>query len=124
MDNLGDRIKKVRKALGLTMEEFGEKLGITKASVSRIENGKNGAAEQTIRLICSTFGVNYDWLTKGSGEMFSDDTDFVIDELAAKHHWDEATVDILKKMFKLPPDKFQLVLGVIDSMKSENEEGK
>lgn len=121
MEQLGERIKSVRKAMGLTMEEFGKKLGMTKASVSRIENGINGPSEQTVRLICSTFGVDYTWLTQGTGEMFVDDMDFVIDELAAKNHWDDETKEILKKLYKLPPDKQELVLKLIESMKDEGK---
>ena len=46
----GERIREVRKALGLTLEKFGEKIGMKKNSVSQIENGKNSVTEQVINL--------------------------------------------------------------------------
>ena len=56
-----ERVKEIRKALGLTLEKFGEKVGVTKQTVSRIENGINNLTEQmTILLIISFFhSVNY-----------------------------------------------------------------
>lgn len=119
MTSLNERIKSLRKDLGLTMEEFGEKIGMTKASISRIEAGVNGASEQTIRLICSTFGVDYFWLTKGTGEMYVDSMDYIIDELAAERHWDSETVDIMKKMYSLPPEQFKLVCDLIKNLSNK-----
>lgn len=116
MKGFSERMKKLRKALGLTMEEFGGKIGMTKASVSRLEAGINGASEQTIRLICSTWGVDYFWLTEGTGEMFVDSMDYIIDELAAEKHWKPETVEVMKKLYTLPPDKFELVCNLIENL--------
>ena len=66
-DNLNDRIKLIRKKLGLNQEEFGKRLSITKASISRIEAGINNPSDQTVKLICSEFNVNEDWLRTGAG---------------------------------------------------------
>lgn len=66
----GERVKKVRKSLNLTLEKFGEKVGVTKQTVSRIENGVNNLTEQMIKSICREFNVDYIWLTTGEGKMF------------------------------------------------------
>lgn len=65
-----DRIKKVRTQNTLTMEQFGNRIGITKSSVSLLESGKNSPSEQTIKLICKEFGVSYIWLTEGIEPMY------------------------------------------------------
>lgn len=65
-----DRIKAVRKALNMTQEDFGAKLGVVKSGISRIESGYYEATEQTVKSICREFGVSYLWLTTGAGEMF------------------------------------------------------
>ena len=119
MNDLGDRVRALRKALNLTLEDFGNKLGMTKSSVSGIENGKNGASEQTLRLMCATFGADYFWLTEGTGDMFVDSMDFIIDELAAEKHWSPQTVRIMKKLYNLPPDQFDLVCKLIDNLKDQ-----
>ena len=67
---MNTRVKSVRKSVGLTLEKFGERIGITASSVSAIEVGKNNPSEQTIRAICREFGVNEIWLRTGAGEMF------------------------------------------------------
>lgn len=66
------RIKEVRKTLKLTQVEFAETLGITNASISKIEAGINTPSEQTIKSICREFNVSYLWLTTGAGEMFEE----------------------------------------------------
>lgn len=64
-----DRIRQVRKDNNLSMEKFGERIRITKSSVSLLESGKNSPSEQTFKLICDEFNINEDWLRTGKGEM-------------------------------------------------------
>lgn len=65
-----ERVKELRKALGLTMEKFGNRLGVTKVAISNIERGNRKLTEQMLRSICREFDVNEDWLRTGEGEMF------------------------------------------------------
>lgn len=77
----GERVKEIRKTLGLTLEKFGEKVGVTKQTVSRIENGVNNLTEQMTKAICREFGVDYMFLTTGDGEMFVDSDDDFIEKI-------------------------------------------
>ena len=98
----GERIKDVRNSLGLTLEKFGEKLGVTKTAISRIEKGERSLTEQMTKSICREFGVDYIWLTTGEGEMFVDtDDDFIerIDRIMAGE--DEARKNLFKFMLEL-----------------------
>ena len=63
----GERVRQVRKELGLTLEKFGERIGMKKNSISQIENGKNSVTDQVIKSICREFNVDYTWLTTGKG---------------------------------------------------------
>ena len=67
---MNERIKKLRKTLGLTLEKFGERLGVKRNSVSQWENGINNVSDQVRKSICREFGVNEEWLLSGSGPMF------------------------------------------------------
>ncbi len=69
---INERVKLVRKDLNLTMEKFGEQIGLKKAAVSVIENGKCSVTEANIRSICREFNVDYTWLTTGTGKMYVD----------------------------------------------------
>ena len=74
---MNERIKTLRKALGLTLDKFGERVGLKKSSLSQIENGVNGVTDQLFKSICREFNVNENWLRTGEGEMFnSTDTEY------------------------------------------------
>ena len=47
----GKQIRYLRKYIGLTGEQFGKKLGLTKEHISRLETEKHSVGEQTDRLI-------------------------------------------------------------------------
>ena len=64
------RIKEVRKSLGLTLEKFGEKIGMKKSSLSQVEGGTNSVSNQLRSAVCREFNVNESWLRTGEGEMF------------------------------------------------------
>ena len=69
---INERIKEVRKYLGLTLEKFGQPLGLKKSGLSLIENGINNVSEQLIKSICREYSVDEDWLRTGNGDkMFS-----------------------------------------------------
>lgn len=66
----GERIKELRKGLGLTLEKFGDKLGVGKSAVSKIERDENNLTASNIKAICREFGVRDEWLRTGEGEPF------------------------------------------------------
>jgi len=97
-----ERVKEIRKTLGLTLEKFGECIGVTRGSMSNIENGNRNLTEQMTKSICREFSVDYMWLTTGEGEMFIDtDDDFIerIDRIMAGE--DEARKNLFKFMLEL-----------------------
>lgn len=65
-----DRIKKIRKELDLTQQEFADRIGIARGNVGAYEVGKNFPSDAVISLICREFNVNENWLRDGTGEMF------------------------------------------------------
>ena len=68
---MNERIKELRRTLGLTLERFGAAIGVKKASVSRWENG-DPVTERMIKSICREFDVREEWLRTGEGEMFKE----------------------------------------------------
>lgn len=65
-----DRIRTLRKSLGLTQQEFAEKIGLKRNTIATYEIGRNEPIEAVINSICKTFDVNEHWLRTGDGEMF------------------------------------------------------
>ncbi len=70
MQTQGDRVNEVRKFLNLTLEKFGERLGVTKTAISRLEKGERALTKQMILAICREYDINEVWLRTGKGEMF------------------------------------------------------
>ena len=66
----GQRVRELRKNLGLTLEKFGKSLGVGKTAISKIENQENNLTDQMVLSICREYNVNEEWLRTGEGEMF------------------------------------------------------
>ena len=64
---MNERVRKIRKALGLTLEQFGERLGVGKTAISKIESGDRGVTDQMCKSICREFNVDEEWLRTGTG---------------------------------------------------------
>ena len=67
---MNERLKRARKALGLSQSKFAEKLGMTAQALSLIEIGKTPITDKHIKPICAIFNVNEEWLETGNGAMF------------------------------------------------------
>lgn len=109
----GERVKEIRKALDLTLDKFGEKVGVKKQTVSRIENGINNVTEQMILSICREFNVNYDYLVNGEGEMFDDLPQTVLDELCVQYDCDSFDRVLIEEYLKLSADDKQVLKDFI-----------
>ena len=113
----GERVKKVRKFLGLTLDKFGEKLGVTKQTISRIENNINNVTEQMAKSICREFNVDYFWLTEGIGdEMFIEKTTDPIKLIAKEYELTDLEaqlVEIMIKFIKLTPSEREEMIKAI-----------
>lgn len=119
MSEINDRIKEVRKIKGLTMEQFGARIGLGKSAVNKIEKGINGTTDQTIQSICREFGVSETWLRTGEGQMLDDAADSVLDRLAAEYHLDDRKRAILTAFLKLSPADQDAILRYVDGVAAE-----
>ena len=121
----GERIKDVRNSLGLTLEKFGEKLGVTKTAISRLEKGERSLTEQMTKSICREFSVDYMWLTTGEGEMFVEtDDDFFerIDRIMAGEN--ETRKNMIKMLLYASDDDIEAFDRLVDyyiSLRTENK---
>lgn len=107
-----DRIKQVRESEGLTMDSFGNRIGITRSSVSLLESGKSNPSNQTIKFICREFKINEEWLLTGEGAMHSGSA--LIDQLfewvgTTLSEEDSFRVDFLTMLMQLDPEDWVLI---------------
>lgn len=64
---MNERIKALRKRLGLTQQAFADRLKIARGNIGAYEVGKNAPSDAVISLICKEFNVNEIWLRTGEG---------------------------------------------------------
>ena len=67
-----DRIRVLRKELGLNQTDFGERIGVKQAAIAGYESGIRTPLDAVVTSICREFCVNEDWLRNGTGEMFKE----------------------------------------------------
>lgn len=118
----GERVKELRKTLSLTLEKFGQRIGVGKSTISDIENGRRSLSEHMTKSICREFSVDYMWLTTGEGEMFVEsDDDFYerIDRIMAGE--DEARKNLFKSLLYASDDDIAAFQRMIDMFASKKD---
>ena len=70
MDSIGDRIKQIRIAAGLSQVSMAQKIGVGQSTLAQMETGRRSVAERYIILLASAFNVNADWIKTGKGTMY------------------------------------------------------
>lgn len=111
-----DRIREVRDHFGLSMEKFGSRIGIGKASISLLESGKNNPSVQTIALICREFGVNEQWLRTGEGEMFEQTRASVLDRLSTEYDLSREQRSVIEAFLDLDPQERDVILKYVHNV--------
>ena len=117
---IGDRVKELRKALGMTQEKFADRIGLKRNSVAQIELGRE-TSDQTIFAICREFRVNEDWLRTGAGDMFVPSPASIVDELAEEYHLCPEAQAMVEKFITLDPAAqlavFDYMCAVVDEIR-------
>jgi len=113
---LKDRIYAVRKELKLTQKEFGERIGAAGNTVTNYEAGRREPMESTLKAICREFGVSYDWLKYGSGEMFDAVPESLVDELSQEFNLDDLDRRIILGYLRLTEAERMTVKKYIQSV--------
>lgn len=123
---MNNRIKELRKTLGLTQENFAQKIGITKSSVSLLESGQNKASAQTVYIISKEFNVNEEWLRTGKGDMFNatgdDELAYLVDQLCNSE--DEFKKEFVKTLCKLSDKQWNAFKEFIDEVYFNSKKDK
>lgn len=111
----GERVNAVRRTKEMTMEQFGERIGIQKSAISKIEKDKVNLSDQTVKSICREFGVNEVWLRTGEGgdkNMFtkvSDDDRFSLNLGKLSKSENEMARNMLNAIAEADPEKLKII---------------
>lgn len=114
--DIGERVKKVRNESGLTLEAFGERLGVTAAAISRIENGKRALTDQAAKVIAQEFGISEEWLKTGTGPMRTITADGIAAEVAEMLHLSDWGTKALERFLRLDSDDQRQLLRILEEL--------
>jgi transcriptional regulator with XRE-family HTH domain len=65
---LNERLKNLRLAKGMTLQQVGDSFGISAASVASWEKGKNQPESRKLSKIAQVLGTSVEFLLNGSGD--------------------------------------------------------
>ncbi|AFS79217.1 putative transcriptional regulator [Gottschalkia acidurici 9a] len=99
-----ERLLMLRKDLKLNQHDFGSRIEMSKASISALEKGLRDITDRTVKLICTEFSINEDWLRYGKGEMFIQADTFSLDDYAKQNNLSDLELDIVKAYINLNSD--------------------
>ena len=121
-----ERIKQVRKSKNLTLEAFGERVGVTKAAISKLENGTRNVTEQVRRAVCREFGVREEWLQNGEGEMYQNPLSQQLETIYQKYELEPEDRIVIEAFLQLRPEIRKGILDgillVSDMLRAQSEE--
>lgn len=115
---INERLKLLRKELGLTQIEFGEKIGLKKSAASQVEKDGYSINPRLLQLICSTFNISEKWLTEGKGDMYTSDEEAILEKLAGMYNLSESQLTFAKQWLQLPATAKDAVVDYIVSVAS------
>lgn len=104
-----DRIREIRTSLELTMAEFGNRIGVSKQTISNIENGNRQPTEHIIKSIVREFHVRPEWLRDGEGEMF-DKQSGLLEKLRHEYNLTDLETAIIAEFIQMNPRERELML--------------
>ncbi len=108
-----ERIKKIRKELDMTQQQFADIIGVKRNSYANYETGRNTPIDAVIKSICREFNVNAEWLRTGNGEMFMASPSAALDMLKAEYGLSDGDYVLIEKFVNLKTEKRAAALDFI-----------
>lgn len=109
-----ERLKELRKYLGLTQEEFAKMIGIKRNTLANYEIGRNEPIDAVFFSICTVFGVNEKWLRSGQGDMLAQSETFSLDEYAKLQNASESDFKLIRNYLSLTPEQRLLIQSLFN----------
>lgn len=110
---MNERIKQIRRELGLTQTEFAERIGLKQNSIALIESGKRNISDQAVLSICREYGVNEEWLRTGTGEKMTPDASGELEALVKKYDLSNADQVLIEKYVNLKAGSRETIINFI-----------
>lgn len=98
-----ERIKLIRRELGMNQADFAVPLGLKQSTIGNYESGSRSVSDATILAICREYGVREEWLRSGTGDMFQSGQvpASALSEVAQEYNLDAVDVALITEYMKL-----------------------
>ena len=110
---MNERIKQIRRELGLTQQEFADRIGLKQNSIALIESGKRNISDQAVLSICREYGINEEWLRTGKGEKMVPDASDELEALVKKYDLSNADQVLIEKYVNLKAGSREAIIDFI-----------
>ena len=119
---MNERLRLLREEIGISRAVFGQRIGVSGDVINNLERGRVEIKEHILKLICSEFSANEDWLRTGAGEMFSKTPSGTMEQLKKEFDLDDFSFNLVYEYLKLATAQREKVRDffyrVIDSEES------
>ena len=123
---MNERLKKLRKTLELTQQDFANRIGVKRNTVATYEMGRSSPSDSAVSLICREFNVNEDWLRNGGtdDDMFiklnEDEELAMYTQMLLDSSTDDVIANMIKKFIciyeKLDPNSKKILMNIADEL--------
>ncbi len=121
--NTGERVRSLRKQLGLSQVEFANRIGMTQGYVTNIERGTRDVNDRLIKLMSETFSVSEEWLLTGEGDIFQDNDHLLLANLMKKYRMNSMETALISAFFELTAPQREASVYFIKRMIDKNRQG-
>jgi len=109
----GEKIRALRKARKLTLEEAGEKIGISPAQLSSYETGHRNISAMRLNEFANLYDVSTDYLLGRNENIQKNPVHDPADEAAL--------IDFLQSIRKYGMDRFKVIVKVMEFIRKQFE---
>lgn len=116
---MNERIKEIRKELGLTQKDFAEKIRVAPNSIARYELGDRNPSDAIINSICREFNINEEWLRTGQGEKYNINTttDYLYGKAMAKNN--DFQMRLLNAILQLDDNELETIEKLVEKLQKK-----
>ncbi|GHU58938.1 hypothetical protein AGMMS49975_26010 [Clostridia bacterium] len=119
---MNNRLKEIRKAVGLNQTAFSAKIGIPQSTYGNYEVGTRPIRDIHILSVCREFNVSENWLRTGDGEMFNEPNEDTIGEIIIARGLSKSEEAIFRAYFKIDAKKRDAVMAELLSIIKEDND--
>ena len=116
---MNERIKEIRKELGLTQKDFAEKIRVAPNSIARYELGDRNPSDAIVNSICREFNINEEWLRTGQGEKYNINTttDYLYGKAMAKNN--DFQMRLLNAILQLDDSELETIEKLVEKLQKK-----